>query len=52
MFQITCTLNLVVRYIKETIDYSEAIIISPDAGGAKRAAGLADRLDLNLWYFG
>ena len=38
----------VVRYIKETIDYSEAIIISPDAGGAKRAAGLADRLDLNF----
>ncbi|CDK24300.1 unnamed protein product [Kuraishia capsulata CBS 1993] len=38
----------VVRYIKENIDVSEAIIISPDAGGAKRAAGLADRLDLNF----
>lgn len=24
------------------------MIISPDAGGAKRAAGLADRLDLNF----
>lgn len=39
---------LVVRYIKEKIDYRNAIIISPDAGGAKRAAGLADRLDLNF----
>lgn len=39
---------LVVRYIKEKVNYNEAIIISPDAGGAKRAAGLADRLDLNF----
>lgn len=38
----------VVRYIKEIINYRDAIIISPDAGGAKRAAGLADRLDLNF----
>ncbi len=39
----------VVQYIKENISYKkEAIIISPDAGGAKRAAGLADRLDLNF----
>ncbi|CAK9441132.1 uncharacterized protein LODBEIA_P50010 [Lodderomyces beijingensis] len=38
----------VVRYIKEKIDYRNAIIVSPDAGGAKRAAGLADRLDLNF----
>ena len=38
----------VVRYIKETINYKDAIMISPDAGGAKRAAGLADRLDLNF----
>ncbi|KAG7195470.1 ribose-phosphate pyrophosphokinase 1 [Scheffersomyces spartinae] len=38
----------VVRYIKEKINYRDAIIISPDAGGAKRAAGLADRLDLNF----
>lgn len=38
----------VVRYIKEKINYKDAIIISPDAGGAKRAAGLADRLDLNF----
>ena len=38
----------VVRYIKENINYEDAIIISPDAGGAKRAAGLADCLDLNF----
>lgn len=38
----------VVRYIKENVNFEEAIIISPDAGGAKRAAGLADRLDLNF----
>lgn len=38
----------VVRYIKENVNYPEAIIISPDAGGAKRAAALADRLDLNF----
>lgn len=38
----------VVNYIKQNIDYQNAIIVSPDAGGAKRAAGLADRLDLNF----
>lgn len=38
----------VVRYIKENVDVKNAIIISPDAGGAKRAAGLADKLDLNF----
>lgn len=38
----------VVKYIKENIDCKDAIIISPDAGGAKRAAQLADRLDLNF----
>ena len=38
----------VVRYIREKVSYKDAIIISPDAGGAKRAAGLADRLDLNF----
>lgn len=38
----------VVRYIKEKVDVENAIIVSPDAGGAKRAAGLADRLDLNF----
>lgn len=39
----------VVRYIQENISYKEeAIIISPDAGGAKRAASLADKLDLKF----
>ncbi|GME76391.1 unnamed protein product [Ambrosiozyma monospora] len=38
----------VVRYIKENVSVENAIIISPDAGGAKRAASLADRLDLNF----
>ncbi|GMM36315.1 ribose phosphate diphosphokinase subunit [Saccharomycopsis crataegensis] len=38
----------VLRYIKEKIDYKNAILVSPDAGGAKRAASLADRLDLNF----
>lgn len=37
-----------IRYIRENIDYKNAIIVSPDAGGAKRAASIADRLDLNF----
>jgi len=36
------------RYIHENIDYKNAVIVSPDAGGAKRATALADRLDLNF----
>ncbi|AMD22266.1 HGL074Cp [Eremothecium sinecaudum] len=38
----------VVKYIKEHVDYENAIIISPDAGGAKRASLLSDRLNLNF----
>ena len=38
----------VLRYIKENIDCNNSILVSPDAGGAKRAASLADRLDLNF----
>ncbi|KAK9384080.1 phosphoribosyltransferase-like protein [Kockiozyma suomiensis] len=38
----------VLKYIRESIDYANAVIVSPDAGGAKRAAALADRLDLNF----
>ncbi|GAA5984034.1 hypothetical protein JCM11641_005574 [Rhodosporidiobolus odoratus] len=35
-----------VRWVKENIeDWKNAIIVSPDAGGAKRATNLADRLD-------
>ncbi|AOW07671.1 phosphoribosyltransferase-like protein [Yarrowia lipolytica] len=47
----------VVNYLKSEImhnvngqpgDHTNTIIVSPDAGGAKRAAALADRLDLNF----
>ncbi|ANB11195.1 ribose phosphate diphosphokinase subunit PRS2 [Sugiyamaella lignohabitans] len=38
----------VLRYIRDQVDYSNSVIVSPDAGGAKRAAALADRLDLNF----
>lgn len=36
------------KYIRENIDYKNAIIVSPDAGGAKRATAIADRLDLDF----
>ena len=36
------------RWIRENVDVSKAVIVSPDAGGAKRATSLADRLDLNF----
>ncbi len=38
----------VLRYIKEEIDYKNAILVSPDAGGAKRVASIADKLDLQF----
>jgi ribose-phosphate pyrophosphokinase len=38
----------VLRYIRERLDFENCVIVSPDAGGAKRAAGLADKLDLNF----
>lgn len=38
----------VVQYIRMNLDHRNAIIVSPDAGGAKRAASLADQLDLNF----
>lgn len=38
----------VVQYIQSKIDYRNCIIVSPDAGGAKRAASLAEKLDLNF----
>lgn len=38
----------VVQYLKTNVDYRNSIIVSPDAGGAKRAASLADQLDLNF----
>ncbi|KAL7273190.1 ribose phosphate diphosphokinase subunit prs4 [Rhizina undulata] len=36
------------RWIRENLDHRSAVIVSPDAGGAKRATALADRLDLNF----
>ena len=38
----------VLHYIRENIDISRLIIVSPDAGGAKRATALADRLGCNF----
>ncbi|GAA5869666.1 hypothetical protein JCM1840_000551 [Sporobolomyces johnsonii] len=38
-----------IRWVKENIqDWKEVIIVSPDAGGAKRATNLADRLDVDF----
>ncbi|KAI9677841.1 MAG: hypothetical protein M1829_002338 [Trizodia sp. TS-e1964] len=36
------------RYIRANFDYKNAVIVSPDAGGAKRATSIADRLDLGF----
>ncbi|PVV02984.1 hypothetical protein BB560_002550 [Smittium megazygosporum] len=39
----------VLRYIKENIpEWKNAVIVSPDAGGAKRATSIADQLDLDF----
>ncbi|CDK25619.1 unnamed protein product [Kuraishia capsulata CBS 1993] len=38
----------VLKYIRESIDYRNAIIVSPDAGGAKRVAAIADKLDTSF----
>jgi ribose-phosphate pyrophosphokinase len=35
----------VLLWIRENINIKECVIVSPDAGGAKRAASIADRLD-------
>lgn len=34
------------RWIRQHVDISKSVIVSPDAGGAKRATAIADRLDL------
>ncbi|KAJ3020241.1 ribose-phosphate pyrophosphokinase [Thoreauomyces humboldtii] len=40
---------LMIKYIKEKIPlYQQAVIVSPDAGGAKRATGIADRLNMDF----
>ncbi|KAK9761614.1 ribose phosphate diphosphokinase subunit prs4 [Basidiobolus ranarum] len=39
----------VLKYIRNEIpDFKNAVIVSPDAGGAKRATSIADRLDLEF----
>jgi phosphoribosylpyrophosphate synthetase len=40
---------LLIRYIQRNIpDYKDAIIVSPDAGGAKRATAIADYLGMDF----
>uniref|UniRef100_A0A914BVB5 ribose-phosphate diphosphokinase n=1 Tax=Acrobeloides nanus TaxID=290746 RepID=A0A914BVB5_9BILA len=40
---------VILKYIKENIpNYKECILVSPDAGGAKRVAAIADRLKLEF----
>jgi phosphoribosylpyrophosphate synthetase len=40
---------LLQRYIRQNIEnYKDAVIVSPDAGGAKRATAIADSLGLNF----
>jgi ribose-phosphate pyrophosphokinase len=40
---------LIIKYIKETFpDYQEGTIVSPDAGGAKRATLIADKLQMDF----
>ncbi|KAL8802843.1 MAG: hypothetical protein Q9223_005029 [Gallowayella weberi] len=36
------------RWIRENLDVKKAVVVSPDAGGAKRATSIADHLDLNF----
>merc|ERR1711964_684734 len=36
------------RWIRENLNISECVVVSPDAGGAKRATSIADRLDLGF----
>lgn len=41
--------RLLMRYIQRNIpDYKDAIVVSPDAGGAKRATVIADSLGLDF----
>ncbi|KAI4162099.1 MAG: hypothetical protein LQ342_004269 [Letrouitia transgressa] len=35
-------------WIRDNLDVGKAVIVSPDAGGAKRATSIADRLDLGF----
>ncbi|GAB5591735.1 ribose-phosphate pyrophosphokinase [Umbelopsis nana] len=43
------SMPLMTKYILENIpNYQEAVIISPDAGGAKRATSIADKLSMDF----
>lgn len=39
---------IVLRYIRENFNKDNIIMVSPDAGGAKRVASLADKLDVQF----
>ncbi|EER39717.1 ribose-phosphate pyrophosphokinase [Histoplasma capsulatum H143] len=36
------------RWIRQNVNVANCVIVSPDAGGAKRATGMAGRLDLQF----
>ena len=39
----------VLKYIRENIEnYEAAVVVSPDAGGAKRVTAIADRLNIEF----
>lgn len=38
----------VLRWIQENLDAGNCVIVSPDAGGAKRATSLADKLNIGF----
>ncbi|KIM34126.1 hypothetical protein M408DRAFT_325630 [Serendipita vermifera MAFF 305830] len=40
-----------IHYIRNNFDVSDCIIVSPDAGGAKRAASIADKLGIEFALF-
>lgn len=38
----------VLGWVRENLDTQNCVIVSPDAGGAKRVASLADKLDIGF----
>ena len=40
-----------IKYIRDHIDVENVVIVSPDAGGAKRATSIADRLNVDFALF-
>ncbi|KAK8854706.1 hypothetical protein IAR55_003445 [Kwoniella newhampshirensis] len=40
-----------VQYMRDHIDVKNCVIVSPDAGGAKRATSIADRLNIDFALF-